>query len=390
MTSVPFVRGVIPALAIALIILATLLLEARTASAAPAEDLTAKVVCEDDALIVTFAWTASRTGEQWLDISREDNGFAFGTFTGVGPLTSTRASYSWDGAAAVTAYFARLNTFDGDRWAPTPTLRFTTPACGAPPPSPAMEALRAGIEAQIDAWSFQTAVAVTDLQTGETIHVNGDRKQFAGCVMNFFALMQAVIDVQEGRYEEARVGDLISATVYGSNPITARDVLLISGSGDILAAMERVNGLIDSLGLTDTFYDHPPAYWPASSLRSVDNLTTAVDMNRALQAVWQGEELSPEWRDYFFAKLTEVKPGLNYLIPAGVTDGVTGHKNGFFWLPEGWIDNDTGIVTFERGGQTYAYALTFLAQAVPAKYADIPLGQAISSLVWQHFNSTYP
>jgi hypothetical protein len=73
-----------------------------------------------------------------------------------------------------------------------------------------------------------------------------------------------------------------------------------------------------------------------------------------------------------------------------VTDGVVGHKNGFFWLPEGYIDNDAGIVTFERGGQTYAYALTFLSQAVPTKYGDIPLGQTVSSLVWEHFNRTYP
>jgi hypothetical protein len=99
--------------------------------------------------------------------------------------------------------------------------------------------------------------------------------------------------------------------------------------------------------------------------------------------------MSIEWRDYLFDKLTGVKPGLNYLIPAGVADGVTGHKNGFFWLPEGYIDNDTGIVTFVRGGQTYAYALTFLTQGVATKYADIPLGQAVSALVWNYFSNAY-
>ena len=43
-----------------------------------------------------------------------------------------------------------------------------------------------------------------------------------------------------------------------------------------------------------------------------------------------------------------------------------------------------------RGGQTYAYALTFLTQGVATKYADIPLGQTVSSLVWNYFTTVYP
>ena len=390
MTLASLMRRVLPAVAIALAVSAGLAMHPRTAAAAPAEDLTAKVVCAADSLTVTFAWSASRTGQQWLDVGLEDNGFASGTFTAIGPVGSNRASYEWFGALAGTAYVARVNTFDGEFWAPTPTLRFTTPACGTPAPSAEMEALRVSIAAQVASWSFETAVAVTDLQTGETISVNGARPQLTGCSINLFVLMQAVIDVENGLYTEARVGNLISATVYGSNPVTARDLLFIAGDGNLVAAMERVNDLLGRLGLTDTFYDHPPAYWPEPSLRSLSNLTTALDMNRALVGLWQGKVMSIASRDYLFDKLTEVKLGLNYLIPAGVTDGVVGHKNGFFWLPEGYIDNDSGIVTFVRGGQTYAYALTFLTQAVPTKYGDIPLGQAISSLVWEHFSSAYP
>ncbi len=141
--------------------------------------------------------------------------------------------------------------------------------------------------------------------------------------------------------------------------------------------------------MSSTFYDHPPAYWPASSLRGWSNLTTALDLNRALAGFWHGEVMSTEWRDYLYVKMQGVKPGLNYLLPAGVTDGTVGHKNGFLWVPGGWVDNDTGIVTFQRNGQTYAYAITFLTQSVQDKYGDIPLGQTISSLVWQYFSAKY-
>ena len=390
-------RGLLALLPIFVGFVGVLLLPAQASEAAPAGDLSAKVQCSDGSLSVTFSWQSSRTGDQWLDISTEGPNFAPGTFAGTGPLNAGRESIDWDTAMPDTAYFARINTYDGDAWAATPTLSFTTPSCSSSEsgaasgstPNAAMMALQASLEQQIAAVGFEAAVAVTDLQTGETISVNGDRQQLAGCTMNLFALMQSVIDVQNGRYAESQVGDLIQATIYGSNPVTAHDILLISGNGDTITAQHKINDLIEQLGLTSTFYDHPPAYWPASSLRGWSNLTTALDMNQALAGFWRDAVMPAEWRDYLYQKMQGVKPGLNYLLPAGVTDGTVGHKNGFLWVPGGWVDNDTGIVTFQRGGQTYAYALTFLTESVQIKYADIPLGQTISSLVWQYFSSRY-
>ena len=359
------------------------------AAAAPAQDLSSRIQCDGDVLSIVFSWVSSGDGQQWLDIGI-DQTFAAGTFTGTGPLSPGRDSLDWPDPRPATTYYVRVNTYNGSAWFPSPTLSFTTPLCGAVPVSAAMLDLQASLEQQIATVGFQTAVAVTDLQTGETISVNGSRQQFAGCTMNLYALIQAVIDVEMGLYDESLVGDLISATVYGSNPVTAYDILLVSGHGDIAAAMNKINGLIETMGLTDTFYDHPPAYWPAHSLRGLHNLTTALDVNVALTAMWNGAVMSFESRDYLFEKMTGVKLGLNYLIPAGVSDGVVGHKNGFLVLPEGWIDNDAGIVTFQRGDRTYAYAITFLTQEVPTKYGDIPLGQTVSSMVWQYFSAKYP
>jgi hypothetical protein len=360
------------------------------AAASPAEDLSARIQCDDDVLSVEFSWAPSGDGYQWLDIGLDET-FAAGTFTGTGPLSPGRNDLDWPDPRPATAYHVRINTYDGSAWSESPTLSFTTPLCGAVPVSAAMLDLQASLEQQIATVEFETAVAVTDLQTGETISVNGNRQQFAGCTMNLFALMQAVIDVEYGLYDESLVGDLIAATIYGSNPVTAYDILLIAGDGDVAPTMNRINRLIDTMGLSGTYYDHPPAYWPAHSLQGRHNLTTALDVNLALSALWNGSVMSLEWRDYLFEKMTGVKLGLNYLIPAGVTDGIVGHKNGFLVLAdEGWIDNDAGIVTFERSGQSYAYAITFLTQSVPTKYADIPLGQTVSSLVWQYFSAKYP
>jgi beta-lactamase class A len=366
--------------------------------AAPATNLTARITCQNDTLNIVFSWQSSRGNQQWLDLSVLDNGFAGGTFSSTGPIDGSAQSIEWTTAQPSSTYYARINTYDRGAWATSTTLTLNTPACGEPPAPPVptgpapnadMLALQASLEQEIAASGYTASVAVTDMQSGETISVNGARQQLAGCTVNLFVLMQAAIDVSNGLYPESAVGDLISATIYGSNPVTAHDILEIAGNGDVIATEQRVNGLIQQLGLTSTFYDHPPAYWPASSLRGMSNLTTALDMNKALVGFWNGSIMSTEWRDYLYEKMQGVKPGLNYLIPAGVSDGIVGHKNGFLWVPGGYVDNDTGIVTFERNGQTYAYAITFMTQGVVEKYADITLGQTVSSLVWQYFSNHY-
>ncbi len=398
MTLLPYLRRALLALVVITAGLSTLLLgQPGTSEAAAATGLTARVQCENDALTVTFSWQASQSGQQYLDLSLQNNGFADGTFSRTGPISNSIQSIDWSTAQSETTYYARINTYDNGAWAASTTLTLNTPVCGAAPPPPPsgaspnadMLALQTSLEQQIASVGYQASVAVTDLQTGETISVNGARQQLAGCTMNFFALMQSVIDVSNGLYPESQVGDLIQATIYGSNPVTAHDILKIAGNGDVVSVEYRINDLIQQLGLTSTFYDHPPAYWPAASLRGWSNLTTALDMNQALVGFWNGSVMSTEWRDYLYQKMQGVKPGLNYLLPVGVTDGIVGHKNGFLWVPGGWVDNDTGIVTFQRNGQSYAYAITFMTQGVAEKYADIPLGQTISSMVWTYFSSHY-
>ncbi len=196
------------------------------------------------------------------------------------------------------------------------------------------------------------------------------------------------IDLQEGRYPESDVGDLIAQTIYGSNPITAR-TLLLKTSGSVPAGVHKINGLLARLGMRSSVFDHPPAYPDEFSLQGWPNIVTANDVNRALTSFYHGAIVNMQWRDYLLDKMTGVKPGLQYLIPAGVGDGTVSHKNGFSWANGGWIDNDIGIVTFDSGGSTYAYAISFFTQDVPTKYDDIPLGQAVSSMAWQYFVNRY-
>ena len=340
----------------------------------------------------TISWVPSRRGEQWLDISLFNNRFAPGTFVGTGPLAPGTSSFVWRGLRPGLTHFLRVDTRSPYGWEPSQSIAFATQACGddpvLPQPNEEFVGLRESLRAEIAASGISAAVAVTDLQTGESIDVNGDEPRLPGCTINFFVLLSVVMDLQEGLYGEDEVGDLIARTVWSSNPVTARDLLRKTGMGDLGTGLAKVEQLLELLGLSVSTYDHPPAY-PQESLQGSGNVLTAGEMNHALVALYQARIVEPAWRDYLLNKMTGVKPGLQYLIPAGVGDGVVSHKNGFFADPSGWVDNDAGVVIFDRSGNRYAYAISFFTENVPSKYADIPLGQTVSRLVWQYFSSRY-
>ena len=247
--------------------------------------------------------------------------------------------------------------------------------------------LQAQLQAAVDRSGLDVTVAITDLQTGETISVRGDEPRLAACSINLLVLIQAALDMNSGLIPVDIGEDLIERTIYGSNPITARELLFLSGSGDLWAGMKKVNELAKRLG-GNILYDHPPAF-PHETLTGSENILTAKNTNAVLAALWNQQILTPEWTDYLLEKLIGVKPGLQYLIPAGVGEAVVSHKNGFVWTALGWIDNDLGVVSFQAGGQTYAYAISYFASWVPEEYGDIALGQRISSLAWSYFKSLY-
>lgn len=339
----------------------------------------------------TFSWSPNLVNKsiQWLDLTRFDNGFAPGTFVSAGPLTTTESSHVWDGLEPGARHFWRVNTLTYGGWMTSATGTFTTLSCGAAtPPNAGMLAFRDNMASAIAASGLNVAIAVTDLQTGESVDVNGDMPRLAGCTINWFVLLQVVMDLQAGLYPEADVGELIQRTITYSNPITARTLLLYS-SGTTQAGVYRINDLLSRLGMSRSLFDHPPAFPDDFSLGGYANILTANDSNRGLASFYHGAVVNDYWREYLMAKMVNVKPGLQYLIPAGVGGGVVSHKNGYSWAPGGYIDNDIGIVRFQSGGNTYAYAISFFSQDVPTEYADIYVGQALSRLAWQYFSNRY-
>jgi hypothetical protein len=78
---------------------------------------------------VSFNWLSYNEGLQWFDLSLSNNGFAPGTFVGIGPLGSSQTSFSWDGILPGLTHFMRINTLTPYGWSVSQTLSFTTRDC---------------------------------------------------------------------------------------------------------------------------------------------------------------------------------------------------------------------------------------------------------------------
>jgi beta-lactamase class A len=260
-----------------------------------------------------------------------------------------------------------------------------------PPAGTAISALRAALADEVA--SAQTpgdfAFAVTDLQTGEHISVNGGRTQTAACVMNLSAIIAALRDVQGGLYPLEDVDALIRRTIFASDAVTGRALYEKVGGGDIVTGVGRVRDLQRVvIGMQSTSLDHPPAFPEESLGIGEENLITADDAALGLEALYDGRLLNPTLTSWLIDAMIGVKPGLNYLTAALPSDATVSHKNGFVPLPDGYVDNDVAIVRFGPDLR-YAYVVTFFSERVPEEYADIPLAQLLVRMTWEYFSSAY-
>ena len=256
----------------------------------------------------------------------------------------------------------------------------------------ALEPLRLQLAAAIDAYAVpgNYAVAVTDLRTGETVSINGIRPQISGCILNVFVLLSTMYDVQLGLRELSEIDALVTETLLVSDAGTARELYAIGGDGDVLAGLARVDALLRKLGMNASILDHPPGYPEETRGLDDNNWVTAEDMNRGLALLYGGGLLVEPYRSYLLDAMTHVAPELNYLLGSNA-DATVSHKNGYLFEDgNGWVDNDAGIVRFIRDGVERAYAITFLAMDVDEVGADVPLGQQLVRLAWEHFSSAYP
>ena len=253
-----------------------------------------------------------------------------------------------------------------------------------------MAALRAKVEPLVNSWGGQNAVTITDLQTGQSLSVNGDRAQPAACTIKIFIMFAIAQDIAAGRYSKESVASLVYSAMGPSATPPARELIRIAGGGDVGAGINRIHEIMSGLGMSASVMRHAPGYpWEVHDLGPGDNLLTTDELNLALGKLYRGQALEAEEREYVLWSMTLATPFLNGSLGGPLPDEATlYHKIGLIG-PSYNTWNDAGIVTFERGGKRFAYAISYLG-SFGARYRDAYWrGYQLSDLAWQAFSGRY-
>jgi len=268
--------------------------------------------------------------------------------------------------------------------APTPTI--------APPreASARLQPLLAELESLLEGWEGKHAVSVTDLQTGETISVNGSRQQLAACTIKIPIMIAVAQDIESGRYSAGEVEELVKAAMGPSYTPPARELLRLVGQGDIGAGVHRVNAILREFGARGSILTHPPGYpqeeYGYKASHGIDeNLLTTNDLNLLLSRLYRRELLSDWATGYVLQSLTIAPDWMDTPLRAHLPSSArVYHKIGQLYEPEN-VWNDAGIVVHEADGRKVAYAISYLGSYGESWREAYARETEIAAIVWSYF-----
>jgi hypothetical protein len=259
--------------------------------------------------------------------------------------------------------------------------------------SPEMTSLRDDLSSMIDAYKasaggIDVGVAVTDLTTGETASIGGNVTHKTGCVINLFGLLAAVDEFQAGNASPSGLEYPIKKGIGGSYPPEVRHFLNVI-FGDSNVGVQHARDLMAGWGLKIATYDHIPYY--GSSDNPPPNVVTPLEINSVLSRLYYGQLFNEQWTDYTISVLNDSYAYVNYILPKYLPYYATvGHKIGYFWDYDGWVNNDVGIVSFTGSdGKEHAYVISYFSQFAPSEYAGYSFGARISLEVWNSMAPRY-
>ncbi len=238
---------------------------------------------------------------------------------------------------------------------PTPESTKTPEPSKTPekPPVNELTILHDKLANEIEGFHGRNAISITNILTGESIDVNGERPQLPGCVANLPLALAAVHEIfnMDSPLKSADIEPHLFSMVKNSNPHEGVEVVRQLGGGDISKGIQMVNDFMKKWGMKDSFYDHPPAYPGEYSMAEKSNKIVPDEMNQVLATLAAGTLLQTEnAMKYALRMMRNNKPGLNFMIPGQIPDSeaTVYHKVGWFYGRPNTI-NDAGIVVSDDG-----------------------------------------
>ncbi|MEZ4569672.1 MAG: serine hydrolase [Thermomicrobiales bacterium] len=178
---------------------------------------------------------------------------------------------------------------------------------------PNLDPLRTELADMLASEPGAQAVTVLDIQTGETVSVNGDQRYLAACTIKIPIMIAVARDITAGKYTAADVQHLVLPAMGPSLTWPARELLRITGDGDVGAGVHRANAIMESYGVERSLMTHAPGYWGdeygyLASDGEVENWLTTDDLAKLLAGIWNGDGLTPAERNYVLWSLTLATP----------------------------------------------------------------------------------
>jgi hypothetical protein len=280
-------------------------------------------------------------------------------------------------------------TYSSELWqAPEPDVPDTTP------PEGFMLDMQSELSAMMARWSGENSVSVTDLQSGQTISVNGDQLRPASCTIKIPLMIAITRDISAGLYTHNDIAGLVYEAMSPSLTPPARELISIAGGGSVGTGVDRINRIMDEFGATSSILAHPPGYPFEDYGYSVPyrwhtNVLTTDDANAMLTAIYHGQGLTASERDYVLRSLSLGSPhhfeSLGGPLPGSVT---LYNKIGIIHSPfASWSDG--ALVIFESGGQQRAYAISYLGAHGDGYEVHYNRGYAVSEVAWRYFSQAY-
>lgn len=253
-------------------------------------------------------------------------------------------------------------------------------------------ALRDTLQREIDdyqaiAGNVDVAVAVTDLQTGQTVSVGGNVPHKTGCTINMFGLLAIVSEFQAGNASPDSLAYSVKRGIGGSYPPEVKNFLQ-AVFGSHTGGVYRARELMKSWGMETSFFDHVPYYGGEDP---APNILTALELNNIFVKLYRGQLFDAEWTAYTLGVLRDIAYYVQYILPKYLPAQATvAHKIGYYWDYDGWVNNDAGIVTFTGGdGQEKAYAITYFSQYARTEQIGYSFGARLSKVVWDYMAPKY-
>ncbi len=234
---------------------------------------------------------------------------------------------------------------------------------------------------------IDVAIAVTDLQTNETISVSGNAVHKTGCTINLFAFLAAVSEFQAGNASPVGLSESIRRGIGGSYPPEVAN-FLDSLFGSYTAGVQRAREMMASWGMSTSYFDHVPFYGGDTP---PPNILTALEIDGILARLYRGQLFSAEWTQYALDVLRDIAPYVQYVLPKYLPPEATvAHKIGSYWDDDGWVNNDAGIVTFTGSdGAEKAYVISYFSQRAGSEQAGYSFGASLSRAVWDFMGPRY-